>query len=221
MKPLNLEGKVFGKWKVIERVENNKHGKAMWKCLCECGTERPVNTAELTRGKSTSCGCSRIQHGMSNSRFHKIWVTMKQRCDNPKCKFYYCYGGRGIKYQDSWGVFENFYNDMYEDYSDGLSLERVDVLKGYCKENCTWIPLSEQAKNRGKNSNNTSGVSGLYSKSVNGKPYLVAKISKSGGEVVRKLMSIEKHTYDIAFNTLCDWLEQQREIYGYGINHGK
>ncbi|MBR6361485.1 MAG: hypothetical protein IKS04_06780 [Clostridia bacterium] len=33
-------------------------------------------------------------------------------------------------------------------YADDLSIERIDNNKDYCPENCKWIPLGDQSKNR-------------------------------------------------------------------------
>lgn len=33
-------------------------------------------------------------------------------------------------------------------YDDAASIERIDVNKGYTPENCTFIPVREQSKNR-------------------------------------------------------------------------
>ena len=221
MKPLDLTNRKFGKLTALVRVENNSHGKAMWSCLCDCGNYSIVNTSDLTRGKTTSCGCNRSRHGMSKTRFHSIWTSMRDRCNNPNCEFYYCYGGRGIGYDKSWDVFENFYNDMYSCYEEGLSIERIDVNKGYCKENCKWIPIKLQARNTRKRKVNTSGITGLHFKYVNGKKYMFAQISIGNRKSISKHMSIEKHTYEKCLKTLCDWLKENRKIYGYGVNHGK
>lgn len=35
-------------------------------------------------------------------------------------------------------------------YNDSLTIERIDVNKGYSPENCTWIPKSLQSRNRTK-----------------------------------------------------------------------
>lgn len=102
MKPLDLTNRKFWKLTALVRVENNRHGKAMWSCLCDCGNYSIVNTADLTRCKTSSCGCNRARHGMSKTRFHSIWLSMRDRCNNPNCEFYYCYGGRGIGYDKSW-----------------------------------------------------------------------------------------------------------------------
>lgn len=54
----NLIGLTFSKLTVIERAANDKHGKAEWKCQCECGIEKTVNGRALISGNTKSCGCS-------------------------------------------------------------------------------------------------------------------------------------------------------------------
>lgn len=221
MKPLDLTNRKFGKLTALVRVENNKHGKAMWRCLCDCGNYSVVNTADLTRNKITSCGCNRVRHGMSKTRFHNIWLSMRDRCNNLNGDFYYCYGGRGITYDKSWDVFENFYMDMYSSYEEDLSIERIDVNKGYSKENCKWIPLKLQARNTRKVSSNTVGIGGISEKIINGKLYLSARITGKNGKRLGKCMSVEKHGYEKCLLVLSDWLEVKKIEEGYGVSHGK
>ena len=57
MKSIDLTGKKFGRWTVIERVDNNKQNKTAWKCECDCKTIKIVDGSSLTRGNSKSCGC--------------------------------------------------------------------------------------------------------------------------------------------------------------------
>src|SRR6266852_6049220 len=54
---IEITGKIFGRWFVEERAENNKHGHAQFLCLCDCGTSRVVRSADLRNGASQSCGC--------------------------------------------------------------------------------------------------------------------------------------------------------------------
>jgi hypothetical protein len=54
---IDIIGKVYGRWTVIKRVENNKRGQAMWLCRCECGTEKILISTNIKRGGSKSCGC--------------------------------------------------------------------------------------------------------------------------------------------------------------------
>lgn len=53
----NLSGQHFGKLTVIEYYgsDNGKH--ALYRCLCDCGTETIVRADSLRGGFTTSCGC--------------------------------------------------------------------------------------------------------------------------------------------------------------------
>ena len=73
------------------------------------------------------------------------------RCNNPKDTTFKNYGGRGIKYDPKWRVFEWFYEDMKEWYSDDLTIDRIYVEWGYSKENCRWVDRKTQARNRRNN----------------------------------------------------------------------
>ena len=55
--------------------------------------------------------------------------------------------------QDSWkNDFLTFYNwAINNGYVVGLSIERIDVNKGYNESNCTWIPLEYQSNNKTTN----------------------------------------------------------------------
>jgi hypothetical protein len=57
----DLSSKRFGRLIVIECGEL-KNSQYTWKCLCDCGRELYVRSADLTRGKSTSCGCKRDEY---------------------------------------------------------------------------------------------------------------------------------------------------------------
>lgn len=56
-KPIDLTGQTFGRFTVLERAHNNKDGRAMWLCRCECGNERIVLGKCLRNGHTQSCGC--------------------------------------------------------------------------------------------------------------------------------------------------------------------
>ena len=59
-KPMDLTGQRFGRILVIERGENDKHGKTRWWCQCDCGSpKRLINGSSLKRGLTVSCGCKR------------------------------------------------------------------------------------------------------------------------------------------------------------------
>jgi len=92
-------------------------------------------------------------HGMRHTRFYKIWVGMKMRCNNSNQSNYNNYGGRGISYQKSWEEFIPFYKDMYSSYKDDLYIERINNDKGYTKRNCKWATRKEQNNNTRKTLN--------------------------------------------------------------------
>lgn len=54
---MELIGKNFGRWTILEKREQNNHRQQMWLCKCDCGTEREVVQPNLVNGKSKSCGC--------------------------------------------------------------------------------------------------------------------------------------------------------------------
>jgi hypothetical protein len=87
---------------------------------------------------------------------------MIQRCNNQKHKYYNDYGARGITVCDEWLDINNFINDMFPSYQEGLSIDRIDNNKGYSKDNCRWTTKSIQARNtRVLQKNNTTGYRGV------------------------------------------------------------
>ena len=88
-----------------------------------------------------------VYDGRSKTKLYKSWVSMKRRCDAPDehHKKYY----KDIKICKEWYDFDNFKKWALENnYVDGYTIERLDVTKGYCPENCTWIPKEQQPINR-------------------------------------------------------------------------
>lgn len=83
------------------------------------------------------------QHPLYNT-----WSKMMQRCNNPNCIDYKDYGGRGIKVYPKWHKSENFLRDMSPTYKKGLSIDRIDVNKGYYPSNCRWADSMTQNRNR-------------------------------------------------------------------------
>lgn len=60
-KLIDLTGQTFGYWKVLYRAPNTPAGRAKWHCLCTaCGTEKDVDGAHLRAGRTTNCGCIRM-----------------------------------------------------------------------------------------------------------------------------------------------------------------
>lgn len=153
----NIIGAKFGKLTVLE-LDNVRSTaqRSYWICKCECGNVKSVYLYQLTSGQTKSCGCligKKVIHGDTvsgkKSSFFVIWDGMIQRCTNAHNKRYKDYGGRGINVCNEWIEYQDFRTwSLANNYVEGLSIERVDVNKGYEPNNCIWIPLKDQCKNK-------------------------------------------------------------------------
>ena len=92
------------------------------------------------------------KHGMSGTRLHHIWKSMKQRCFDSNCINYKKYGAKGISICEEWKNFEYFANwSIANGYSDGLTIDRIDASGNYEPSNCRWVSYKVQANNRSSN----------------------------------------------------------------------
>lgn len=83
--------------------------------------------------------------------YYVLWYNIKARCLNPKHKFYYRYGGRGITLIDEWLDFDVFVDDILRTIGhrpEGMSLDRVDNDGNYEPGNVQWTTPLKQAHNR-------------------------------------------------------------------------
>jgi hypothetical protein len=94
---------------------------------------------------------------------YSIWVSAKQRCYNPNNKRYSSYGAKGITMHEEW--IKNY--PLFKEYiltnlgerpkgktskkSEGYSIDRIDVTKGYEPGNLRWATFIEQANNKHNN----------------------------------------------------------------------
>lgn len=161
----NLVGQKFGRLTVIEKVgykySNTGHKDIVWKCECDCGNSTQTITPYLKRGTTKSCGCLKnetlnyhnFKHGLSNYKLYSVWSGMKDRCYRENCDSYKHYGKRGISMCNEWKCSFDLFHDwaVQNGYQQGLTIERINVNGNYEPSNCTWIPKSEQSKNRRSN----------------------------------------------------------------------
>ena len=100
----NEIGNTYGYLTVIERAENTKEGRAMWKCKCKCGNETIVLGKHLRSGNTKSCGCYQRERAaqanmdrvgsLVGQKFGKLTVIYENgfitHASGKRSRIYYC-----------------------------------------------------------------------------------------------------------------------------------
>lgn len=142
----------------IKSYEGKRGGAVLYGCECQiCGREKIMQRGNIKEGKGIEhrwCSMS-LKNEKYIKEFRSRWANMRDRTTNPKNDRYHCYGGRGIS-SDEFEYFIDFYDCLYDSFLEHVeeygvkntTLERIDVNKGYTKENCTWTTWDKQHKNK-------------------------------------------------------------------------
>ncbi len=79
----DLTGQTFGKLTALQFIAVDRFQKAIWRFLCDCGTEADICIGNISSGHTTSCGCGEFRfsatHGKSQTReyhrdAHREWA---------------------------------------------------------------------------------------------------------------------------------------------------
>lgn len=197
-KLIDLTGKRYGKLVVISRAKNLGNSVA-WNCMCDCGNECVIRADHLREGRTISCSkCGRerqtisvTKHGEYKSPLYDVWVSMKQRCFNPRSEEYHNYGARGITVCDEWLDYSNFREWAQDKYNQGLTIDRINNNGNYEPSNCRFTTYYAQSINKRSNriityGGETKTVTELARK-YGFKPHVVFKRLKIGWTIERAL----------------------------------
>ncbi|HDR8448215.1 TPA: hypothetical protein QC311_000234 [Bacillus cereus] len=154
---VDIAGECFGMLTVLGKVKKGR--LTYWECRCECGVLTYSSVTDLRAGKKKSCGClakkkrklGNPTHELKNinKRLYTSWKNMKSRCLNEKNKSYRHYGGKGVVICEAWLSYEIFYNwSITNGYEDNLTLDRIDNDGNYELNNCRWVDVKTQVRNR-------------------------------------------------------------------------
>lgn len=152
-----IEGLQCGRWTLIKRV-GTRAQSPLWLCECSCGTRREVIWRTLARGRSSSCGCLRVEtltkirttHGDTGSAEYSAWASAMNRCYySTAIRDVVNYQQRGIKVCERWHDYSLFLADMGRKPSPQHSLDRYPDNDGnYEPGNCRWATASQQRSNQ-------------------------------------------------------------------------
>lgn len=231
---IDLTNKRFGRLIAIARYsEVTPSGKTQWECVCDCGNVIIAITGHLTTGNTKSCGCHKSEssrqiglanktHGMTGSPEYKAWQSLRYRCYDPENENYKYYGARGITVCDRWkDSFENFYADMGPKPGIGYSIDRENVNGNYEPNNCRWVTIDTQ--NRNKRTNVFYDFQGerltlpeISKRTGIPTPTLESRIKRmnlSINEAVIKEATKHLYTYNGQTKTLREWSESTNLTY--------
>lgn len=163
----DLTGMKFGRLYVVgisRKAQSGKRERYYWKCKCDCGNIKEVRTDSLTSGYVQSCGCLKNEqnqinlvknhrHKLSNTNLWHVYYGILRRCYNVENKRYQDYGGRGITVCDEWkNSFDEFARWAFDNgYEKGLQIDRIDNNGNYEPNNCRWVDIKHNCRNRGSN----------------------------------------------------------------------
>lgn len=143
----DLTDKKISNLTFLKYVKNDKFGKAMWLCRCDCGKEKILNASAIKAYLTTSCGCNKqkaLRKGyelISGS----FWKKLKKSALIRSIDF-------DISIEDAWqiyieqdrkcaitGVDISMYPESDKLYKQTASPDRINSDKGYTKDNFQWV----------------------------------------------------------------------------------
>ena len=138
-KPINK----IHNWTILKKIRKHEHNYVL--AQCKCGTIHEVRLYHIEAGDSKQCRkCGNTRHNQSDTKLFGIWQNLFTRCYNKNSSRYRWYGGRGITMCQDWYTFVPF-KEWAEssNYSDTLTIDRINNNGNYEPDNCRWITNAE------------------------------------------------------------------------------
>lgn len=162
----DIIGKKFGTLTVLEHKGTNNYKQNVFLCRCDCGNELLRRYSAILQTKSNTCPNCRSKYRDINEtkefkHLYSVWMDIANRTNKNHKHNRSCYKQHSIEMCKEWkDSFRNFYNwamqngYKYEKLLNGFSkytIDRIDPYQGYCPENCRWITIQDQQRNRTDN----------------------------------------------------------------------
>lgn len=156
----NLIGEKFGMLTVIGQAETTGAGHRRWLCRCDCGTEKVILGTNLKRGTTVSCGCKH-RNDLTGQKIGKL--TVLGRSDQ--------YGPRGKRRAQLWqcrcecGAITYKATDTLTNPDISMCQEcaaRYSIAQARANLGFVYGTQLTKIRNRKEDSENLSGVRGVY-----------------------------------------------------------
>ena len=159
MTPLvDLTGKKYGRWTVLQRHSGTRNGRTYWLCACNCGERKAVLAEHLKRGNSKSCGCIlRERRGPKHPQWTgageisgRVWAQVTanaRRVRSGRARLAF-----GITIEAGWSLYLkqrgrcalsglpiSFIPSSDDGCGRTASLDRIDSSLPYTEDNVQWV----------------------------------------------------------------------------------
>lgn len=163
------------------------------------------------------------------NRLYRIWCNMRFRCNKEYNTHYDLYGGRGIKVCQEWDNlndgFQNFEKWAKQSgYSDDLTIDRINNDGNYEPDNCRWVNMVVQSRNKRNSRIVTFNGETLHIKDMAEKHNIPANVAENRYQKGWSIEKIFSTPYKKPFERTVNYkgeevtLRQLSEITGIKLN---